>query len=85
MEPTTIAQRDLRNDSARILREVEAGASFVVTVRGRPVARLVPERAGHEPRVFVPLDEALPIIEKTRKHFPSLSEIRSMVDDEPRY
>ncbi|MDQ3090466.1 MAG: type II toxin-antitoxin system prevent-host-death family antitoxin [Actinomycetota bacterium] len=43
----TIAQRDLRNDVARVLREAEAGTEFTVTVRGRPVARLGP----HEPAV----------------------------------
>ena len=37
-----ISQRELRNDSARILREVRAGRSFVVTNNGEPVGRLVP-------------------------------------------
>ena len=39
-EPRTIPQRELRNDSSRILREVEQGAEFIITNRGRPVARL---------------------------------------------
>jgi prevent-host-death family protein len=38
----TIAQRRLRNDSAEIMRRVEAGESFVITRNGRPVADLVP-------------------------------------------
>lgn len=42
MPQRTIAQRELRNDVARILREAEAGTEFTVTVRGRPVARLGP-------------------------------------------
>lgn len=37
-----IPQRDLRNEVGRILREVSKGARFRVTVRGRPVADLVP-------------------------------------------
>lgn len=37
-----ISQRRMRNDSADILRRVEAGESFVVTNRGREVAKLVP-------------------------------------------
>lgn len=37
-----IPQRELRNNVAAILREVEAGAHLRVTVRGRPVADLVP-------------------------------------------
>lgn len=38
----TIPQRTLRNDSAAILRQAEAGEQFVVTVHGRPVALLGP-------------------------------------------
>lgn len=38
----TIPQRTLRNDSAKILRQAEAGERFVVTVHGRPVALLGP-------------------------------------------
>lgn len=40
--PTTIGQRELRNDNARIIDAVAAGASFVVTRRGTPVAELRP-------------------------------------------
>lgn len=38
----TIAQRELRNDNAAIMRRVEAGESFVITRNGRPIADLVP-------------------------------------------
>lgn len=38
----TIAQRVLRNESGRILREAESGEQFVITVQGRPVALLSP-------------------------------------------
>lgn len=38
----TISQRELRNDNADVIREVEAGESFTVTRRGVPVARLLP-------------------------------------------
>lgn len=40
----TIGQRELRNDNAKIMREVEEGQSFVITRNGRPVAELVPIR-----------------------------------------
>jgi prevent-host-death family protein len=39
-----IAQRDLRNDNAEIMRRVEAGESFIITRNGRPVADLTPHR-----------------------------------------
>jgi prevent-host-death family protein len=38
----TIGVRELRQHASRWLEKVRAGASFEITVRGRPVARLVP-------------------------------------------
>jgi prevent-host-death family protein len=46
----TISQRELRNDSAAVLREVQAGQTIVVTRNGTPVAELRPL----PPRRFVP-------------------------------
>jgi len=40
-----INQRELRNQSAAVLREVEAGEIIVVTRNGTPVAELRPIRA----------------------------------------
>ncbi len=39
-----LPQRELRNQSGAVLRAVEAGESFTVTVDGRPVAILSPYR-----------------------------------------
>jgi prevent-host-death family protein len=39
---TTIAQKELRNNVADVLRRAEAGEEFTITVAGRPVARLGP-------------------------------------------
>ncbi len=38
----TIAQRELRNDNAKIVDEVAAGESFIVTRNGEPLALLRP-------------------------------------------
>ena len=38
----TISQRELRNDSAEVMRNVEEGQAYTVTRRGVPVARLSP-------------------------------------------
>ncbi len=46
----TITQRELRNDSAAVLREVEAGQTVIVTRNGTPVAELRPLG----PRRFAP-------------------------------
>ena len=39
-----ISQRELRNDSGAIMRELDDGASFVVTRNGVPVGELTPLR-----------------------------------------
>lgn len=51
----SIAQRELRNDNAKVIEAVVAGESFVVTRNGEPVAELRPVRAGR--RTFISRDE----------------------------
>lgn len=46
----TITQRELRNDSAAVLRDVQAGQCMTVTRNGTPVAELKPVAV----RRFVP-------------------------------
>ena len=50
-----ITQRELRNDSGRIMRALDRGKAFIVTRNGVPVGELIPLRQ----RVFVPTDAAL--------------------------
>ncbi len=45
-----ITQREFRNQSAAVLREVQAGETLIVTRNGTPVAELRPI----QPRRFVP-------------------------------
>ncbi len=47
-----ISQRQLRNDSAAVLRAVEGGASFIVTNNGRPVAEIRPLGEHHHSDPF---------------------------------
>ncbi|MCV7383955.1 type II toxin-antitoxin system Phd/YefM family antitoxin [Mycolicibacter longobardus] len=51
----TIAQRELRNDNAKVIDAVAAGETFVVTRNGEPVAELRPLRAVR--RTFIPRSE----------------------------
>jgi prevent-host-death family protein len=57
MATKTITHRELRNDSGRILREVQQGQSFIITNNGEPVAALRPVDANplagirHTPRI----------------------------------
>lgn len=39
-----VASRELRNDTAGVLRRVDAGEEVTITTNGRPVARLIPVR-----------------------------------------
>lgn len=41
-EPESLSQRELRNQSGRVLRAVSEGHSFVLTNSGVPVGRIVP-------------------------------------------
>jgi antitoxin (DNA-binding transcriptional repressor) of toxin-antitoxin stability system len=50
-----ITQRELRNDSGRIMRALDKGQTFTVTRNGVPVGELTPLRQ----RVFVPVETAL--------------------------
>jgi prevent-host-death family protein len=50
-----IAQRELRDDNAKVIEAVAAGESFVVTRHGVPVAELRPIRPTR--RTFVPSAE----------------------------
>jgi prevent-host-death family protein len=53
MADRTIPQRELRNNISAVLRAAESGETFIVTVRGRPVARLVPPGEAGQPRTDV--------------------------------
>ena len=50
-----VATRELRNDTAGLLRRVATGEEVVITVRGEPVARLVPVRPSR--RRWLPKEE----------------------------
>lgn len=50
MSSKMITQRELRNNSGAVLREVQAGQTIIVTRNGMPVAELRPV----PPRRFVP-------------------------------
>jgi prevent-host-death family protein len=52
-----IASRELRNNTADLLRRVEAGDEIVITTRGKPVAAIVP--LAPEARRWLPRTELL--------------------------
>ena len=56
-----VASRELRNDTAGVLRKVEAGETVVITRRGKPVADLVPHESGGS--AWLSRDEVIEIVE----------------------
>lgn len=50
-----IAQRELRNENAKVMAQVAAGTTFIVTRNGEPMAELRPVRKVR--RTFVPREE----------------------------
>lgn len=73
-----IPQRELRNQSAAILRAAEAGEEFVITVDGRPVATLGP----YARRRWVTADKLREILRTPTD--PSLvDDLRRLKNDRP--
>lgn len=68
----TINQRELRNASAQVLREVQAGQTVIVTRNGVPVAELRPI----QPRRFVPRT----VIVEATAHAPRIDAGRFRAD-----
>lgn len=76
-----ITQRELRNESGRIMRALDKGESFTVTRNGVPVGELLPVR----PRLFVPTD----VVSAAYRRAPRIARARfrrdvdSAIDQDP--
>jgi prevent-host-death family protein len=76
-----ITQRELRNDSGRVMRALDRGETFTVTRNGVPVGELVPVK----PRVFVSAElvttafKAAPRISRARFR----RDVELVVDQDP--
>lgn len=62
----TINQRELRNDSAEVMRRVEQGQTYTVTRRGVPIARLSPITEESDLRCLQPARRRVAYSETTR-------------------
>jgi prevent-host-death family protein len=78
---TDVPQRQLRNNTAELLRRVEAGERLRITVHGHPVAELVPvERTGP----FVPFDEIVRELRGLMRADDRLDDELRELDEPPR-
>jgi len=73
-----IALRELRNQTSRILRRVEAGERLTVTIDGRPVVDLVPHSGR---RRFLSRDELVRLLEARRPTPDVRRDVRQLVPD----
>jgi prevent-host-death family protein len=55
-----VTDKELRHQTETLLSRVSAGESLVITVRGRPVADLIPHRA--EVQKWMPRDELIALL-----------------------
>ena len=77
-QPREIAQRELRNDVSRVLAAVARGERFRVTVRGRPVAEIVPIPTR---KTWVPWSEVLEIIRTAPLDKRFMADVDGAVDN----
>ena len=76
---TEIASRELRNDTAGVLRRVEAGESLTVTSNGRAVARLVP--IPRRERSWLPRTELIRRLERFQADPGLRDDLRELAGD----
>lgn len=72
-----VGSYDAKTKLPELLRRVEAGESFTITNRGKPIADMVPSQAGNGAKVRVAIDNMLAM----RKHEVSdetLAELRQV-------
>jgi prevent-host-death family protein len=78
---TDVPQRELRNNTADLLRRVEAGEQLRITVHGHPVAELVPVDRAQQ---FVPFDELVKELRGTMLPEDRLEQELRELDQPPR-
>jgi prevent-host-death family protein len=76
-----ITQRELRNESGRIMRALDTGKRFIVTRNGVPVGELIPVRQ----RAFVPTEAALAAFLSAPRLNPARfrEDVDAVIDQDP--
>jgi antitoxin (DNA-binding transcriptional repressor) of toxin-antitoxin stability system len=76
-----ITQRELRNESGRIMRALDKGQAFLVTRNGVPVGELIPLRQ----RVFVPAEAAIAEFTGAPRIVPARfrKDVDGLIDQDP--
>ena len=76
-----VTQRELRNDSGRIMRALDKGKSFTVTRNGVPVGELIPIRQ----RMFVPVETVVAAFAGAPRVSPRRfrKDVNAVIDQDP--
>ena len=76
-----ITQRELRNESGRIMRALDRGKSFIITRNGVPVGELIPLRQ----RMFVPAEAVLAVFAGAPRVAPERfrNDVDAVIDQDP--
>jgi len=55
MKIREVSMVELRNETDKVVKGLREGESYSLTYRGKPLARIIPEKADHEPAEDDPL------------------------------
>jgi len=78
---TEVASRELRNDTAGLLRRAAAGEDIVITVNGKPTARLTRILVPTSRREWMPREELIEMLRDSQAD-PSLrDDLKFMEED----
>ena len=78
---TEVASRELRNDTAGLIRRAAAGEDIVITVNGKPAARLTGAASRTSRRRWIPRDELIEMLLQSRADPTLRDDLRFMEDD----
>jgi prevent-host-death family protein len=80
-QPTTINAFEAKTKLSELLRETQAGRSFVIHRRGKPVARLVPPDRDVRPK----LKALRSAFQAMRKRMRGAVDLRALIEDGRRF
>jgi prevent-host-death family protein len=78
---TEVASRELRNDTAGLIRRAAAGEDIVITVNGKPAARLTALATPTGRRKWLPRDELIEMLLGSQAD-PGLRDDLKFMDDD---
>ncbi|HEY3715812.1 MAG TPA: type II toxin-antitoxin system prevent-host-death family antitoxin [Jatrophihabitantaceae bacterium] len=74
-----VASRELRNDTAGVLKRVQQGDEVIITVRGEPVAEIIPIRKSR--RHWMSRDELIDLLDHAQADPGLRDDLRRIAGD----